>query len=1058
MAGNRYFSVIDMKSGYHKVEILEPHKERTAFTVGPLGLYEFNRMPFGLTGAPATYQRMMQDVLGEFHMKICCIFIDDIIIFSSTFEEHLSRLKEVFDRIREANLKLSPEKCSFFKTKVKYVGHIISEQGVETDPEKIDKIINWPTPTNPEEVRKFIGFTGYYRRFIQHFSQISKPLTELMPVNNKKKTKKPVKQKEWIWGIEQQTAFETLKKKLSTSPILSYPDHDKPFEIHTDASSSGLGAILYQEQNGLKRVIAYASRSLSKSEQHYPAHKLEFLALKWALCDKFHDYLYGNTFTVITDNNPLTYVLTTANLDATGHRWLAALGVYNFEIIYRPGKSNVDADSLSRLPTSQDTNHISANSIKSICNKISIPYIETISCDQRTLHPAEIDLQMNVSKHDVDWSEIQNQDPVVKAWKEYVRTGNKPKRGQMPNSPFFKLFDQLILEDDTLYRKTTVQEKERKQLILPSIHINHVLEALHNEMGHQGRDRTTSLIRDRFYWPGMTSDIDNWISHCQKCIKRKKEPSIAPLVNIQTTQPLELVCIDYLSLEKSKGGYENILVITDHFTRYAQAIPTRNQTAKTTAETLFNYFIVNYGIPQRIHSDQGANFESNLIKELCNLTGINKSRTTPYHPIGNGMTERFNRTLLNMLGTLDADKKQNWKSHVATMVHAYNCTKHESTGQSPYFLMFGREPNLPVDIAFGLTKEDKKEPQTKYIQDLRERLLESYRVAVEQIQRAQKKQKDRYDLRSRGTVVQPGDKVLVKIVAFDGKHKLANKWEDDIYVVLKQPNPDIPVYTVKKQNGQGRERTLHRNLLFPIGFLSEDNIVSTKISTQTERKTRPIPKPRTKSKAVIHESSSEEDDSEDIIVVTKDSLTPSSHDKDIQFPTDDIDTELERSASETEIDEIEETEYTGEDEVIEDTVEDSIEYTVAEDDGVTVIDENNTHDDELHEDEANEEDNHAEAEPEVEAKAEDTDSADKADTEVGTKEVIIEEEVIPRRSVRKKEKPKWMNTGEFVSKSSISKDNVWKQKADYAIQLIQSGVLKETTNSTDVILQIILKS
>ena len=246
--------------------------------------------------------------------------------------------------------------------------------------------------------------------------------------------------------------------------------------------------------------------------------------------------------------------------------------------------------------------------------------------------------------------------------------------------------------------------------------------------------------------------------------------------------------------------------------------------------------------------------------------------------------------------------------------------------------------------------------------------------------------------------------------------------------------------------------------MFPIGFLSEDNIVSTKISTQTERKTRLIPKPRTKSKAVIHESSSEEDDSEDIIVVTKDSLTPSSHDKDIQFPTDDIDTELERSASETEIDEIEETEYTGEDEVIEDTVEDSIEYTVAEDDGVTVIDENNTHDDELHEDEANEEDNHAEAEPEVEAKAEDTDSADKADTEVGTKEVIIEEEVIPRRSVRKKEKPKWMNTGEFVSKSSISKDNVWKQKADYAIQLIQSGVLKETTNSTDVILQIILKS
>lgn len=187
MAGNKFFSVIDMKSGYHQVEIYESHKERTAFTVGPLGLYEFNRMPFGLSGAPATYQRLMQDILGELHMKICCIFIDDIIIFSSSFEEHISNLKLVFDKIREANLKVSPTKCSFFKTKVKYVGHIISENGVETDPEKIDKIVNWPTPSTAEEVRKFIGFAGYYRRFIHHFSQISKPLTELMPVHSKKK-------------------------------------------------------------------------------------------------------------------------------------------------------------------------------------------------------------------------------------------------------------------------------------------------------------------------------------------------------------------------------------------------------------------------------------------------------------------------------------------------------------------------------------------------------------------------------------------------------------------------------------------------------------------------------------------------------------------------------------------------------------------------------------------------------------------------------------------------------------------------------------------------------
>ncbi|XP_062606710.1 uncharacterized protein LOC134268467 [Saccostrea cucullata] len=198
LAGNKYFSVLDLKSGYHQVEIFEPHKERTAFTVGPLGLYEFNRMPFGLTGAPATYQRLMQETLGDLHLKICCIFIDDIIVFSSTFQQHLERLKLVFDRIRAANLKLSPKKCSLFKRKVKYVGHVVSSEGVETDPDKISKVVDWPTPTNPEEIRKFIGFAGYFRRFIQNFSQISKPLTELFPSTSKKKKKKIVK--EWEWG------------------------------------------------------------------------------------------------------------------------------------------------------------------------------------------------------------------------------------------------------------------------------------------------------------------------------------------------------------------------------------------------------------------------------------------------------------------------------------------------------------------------------------------------------------------------------------------------------------------------------------------------------------------------------------------------------------------------------------------------------------------------------------------------------------------------------------------------------------------------------------------
>jgi transposase InsO family protein len=295
------------------------------------------------------------------------------------------------------------------------------------------------------------------------------------------------------------------------------------------------------------------------------------------------------------------------------------------------------------------------------------------------------------------------------------------------------------------------------------------------------------------------------------------------MVNITTSQPLELVCMDFLSLETSSGGYQHILVIINHFTQYAQAVPTRNQTAKTTAEALFNSFIVQYGFPKRLHSDQGTNFMSRVIRELCQIAGVEKSRTTPYHPMGNGITERFNRTLLTMLGTLEPDKKVAWHKHVSPMVHAYNCTEHDSTGHSPYFLMFGRHPRLPVDVVFGLDRNTSSKSQSAYIADLRQRLQEAYRRATEAADKARDRQKAHYDRRARAATLEPGDQVLVRVMAFEGKHKLANRWEEDVYVVMTQPNPDVTVYTVRKENDPTqRVRTLHRNHLLPIGSVKEE--------------------------------------------------------------------------------------------------------------------------------------------------------------------------------------------------------------------------------------------
>ena len=645
-----------------------------------------------------------------------------------------------------------------------------------------------------------------------------------------------------MWGPNQDTAFQRLKEILFSPPILAYPDYGKPFELHVDASSHGLGAVLYQEQDGKKRVISYASRSLSRPEANYSVHRLEFLSLKWAISKKYHEYLYGNTFTVLTDNNPLTYVLTTAKLDATGHRWLATLAAYDFNIIYRPGSRNTDADALSRLPAlagHPDNQEITADSVRAVCGVLyAQPFVEALCTSADVVDTVRDDDGQDISRMcNADWRKAQASDNVLKHWMDLVRIKKKPRRQDFHSTPvsnaFYRAFDSLVFLIGILHRQIKLDGQVRHQMVLPSTYVQDVLYGLHTEVGHPGRDRTLSLIRDRFFWPGMSADVEEWIKNCNRCVRRKSPTNVrAPLVNITTTQPLELVCMDFLTLETSKGGFQHQLIITDHFTRYAQAIPCKNTTAKTTAEAFYNGFIVHYGIPRRIHSDQGANFESRLLKELCLIWGMQKSRTTSYHPMGNGMCERFNRTLLDMLGTLSTDQKKDWKKFVGPLVHAYNCTRHDSTGYSPFFLMFGREPRLPIDLAFGIELNKGNDSLLHYTHSLREKIKHSCEMAAKASEIAQQRQKAGYDLKVRGATLEVGDRVLVKTLAFDGKHKLADRWDEFAYIVISQPNKDIPVFVVEREDGEGRRRSLHRNHLLPIGYLLPDE--------------QPKPKPRNK--------------------------------------------------------------------------------------------------------------------------------------------------------------------------------------------------------------------
>lgn len=845
LSGSKWFSVLDLRSGYYQIAMADEDKEKTAF-ICPLGFFQFERMPQGITGAPATFQRLMEKAVGDMNLLQVLVYLDDLIVFGRSLEEHEERLMRVLDRLEEVGLKLSLDKCQFCQPKVKYVGHIVSANGVATDPEKLEAVAKWPKPTDLKSLRSFLGFCGYYRRFIANYSSIVRPLTELtkgyLPTRHARrptidKTKAYFKESEpfnerWDQSCEQ--AFRSIIQCLTNAPVLAFADPTKPYILHTDASFKGLGAVLYQEHPEGLRPVAFASRKLSSSEQRYAVHQLEFLALKWAVVDKFHDYLYGVKFTVRTDNNPLTYVLTTAKLNATGHRWLAALATYDFDVQYRPGKAHIDVDLLSR--NLADTDHtggwdsLSQNVVKSLCQRVSafprddIRYIDPLGASPACIpdayaFPSQLQLGPLEQLSKADLMTAQKRDAVIGPVMEALKKGVWPKHQESdPDMRVIKReVGRLVIRGGLLFRRRKKVGEEALQLVLPAEFREQVLYSLHDDMGHLGAERITELLRTRFYWPKMAHVVEEYVKDCGLCVTRKTPcKRAAPLHHIVSSGPMDLVCIDFLSMEADSRGISNVLIVTDHFTRYAQAFPSRNQKALTVAKILFEKYFVHYGLPARIHSDQGRDFESRLIKELLSTLGVRKSRTTPYHPQGDPQPERFNRTLLSMLGTLGQEKKRSWSQHVASLVHAYNSTKSDATGFSPYYLMFGREARLPIDLCFGASIDGGEERNHyQYVGNLKRDLQRAYQLASQAAEKTHLRNKRAYDQKITFQNIQEGDRVLLKNLGLKGKHKLESRWNSTPHVVVGKL-PNLPVYRVRPEGG-GKPRTLHRDHLLPIG-------------------------------------------------------------------------------------------------------------------------------------------------------------------------------------------------------------------------------------------------
>ena len=859
LSGAKFFCTLDLIAGYHQLELTESSKYKTAFITPRMNpsQWEYNMLPFGVLGGPATFQRAIDLLLLGLEYKIALAYLDDIIVFGSSHKQCIERLAEVFERLKAANLKLKPSKCVLFAPETLFLGHVISAEGVKCDPKKVEAVRTWEAPRTARQVQQFLGTVNYYNRFIKNYSEIAKPL---YAASNRKK--------KFEWTEECEQAFQTLRTALTTDPVMAYPNSTGLMVLDTDASAFAIGGVLSQMQPVQKedgtfeeaeRVIAYASRTLEGREQRYCTRRRELLAIV-TFVKHFRAYLYGRECLIRTDHASLKYIKTLRDPDDQFARWIERLEETKYTIEVRAGKAHANADALSRLPSStcagkrcicqgvhelestgdyqddyitqaqidagnvppvsagnQQVRHVRHNTavLRDAGDNMSSDEESEIVAGTSNSLPAE------TSEQPTD-AAVQQDDPAMDpmaftdAW-----TADELAKAQQADSEIAPIYrakladtkrpleavvsgyseatksylhdwDRLhIRADGVLYRRFESHDGTDgwQQILLPQQHRLEACRRFHDVSvaAHMGRRKTTTKMQRRFHWHRMAEDIRWWIATCDLCQKRKcpKAWPRAPMQLFLAGEPNERVAMDIIDhLQISNSGSCCVLCITDHFSKYVKAIPLPNQTAETVADAFLRCWVAVFGAPHMLHTDQGRNFDSAVIAEMCILLDIYKTRTSAYHPAGNGHTERFNRCIMDMIHAQVRKNPADWDRALPWACMAYNSTPHTSTGFEPNRLMFGRNTYMPADRMMPADPERPRKTITQFARELDAALREAHQIARERINRAATVQKKHYDRKSHLNHYKVGDPVQLKVFRREkGVGKFADRYEGPYYVL-----------------------------------------------------------------------------------------------------------------------------------------------------------------------------------------------------------------------------------------------------------------------------------